>query len=134
MRTVSQPGSSYWWDDPDIADWQHGLCDTYAKAMQELHPHLRLGTLRTDGLVDHWFMHDDEYAYDSLGRHRLPYTGFGPENEFFFEQSLDEDPHDYGWHWPNFEGENAGPGDYERAKALIPSQHPWLTTERREAC
>lgn len=55
-----------WWEDPDQADWQHGLCDTYALAMKEMYPHLRFGVL---GHGDHFFTHDDNYAYDSLGQH-----------------------------------------------------------------
>lgn len=125
-----------WYEDPDIAPWQHGLCDTYALALIELYPHLRWGTLYESGadedgefrLPQHWFAHDDEHAYDSLGRHPLPYTGYG-ENAGYYEQELDGDPSvelgdGKGDLYPH--GQNGGLDDYERAKALIPKQHPWL--------
>lgn len=119
-----------WYEDPDQADFQHGLCDTYALAMLEMYPRLKWGTLYKDGVPRHWFAHDDQYAYDSLGRHPLPYTGYG-ENEGYFDPELNGDP---SWelgdgkgnlYYPH--GQNGGPEDYERAKALIPKQHPWLS-------
>ena len=48
------------------------MCDTYALAMLDTHPNLRLGV--ADGGM-HFFVHDDEYAYDSIGKHPLPYNG-----------------------------------------------------------
>jgi hypothetical protein len=83
--------------------WQNGGCAEYALALVEKYPNLTLGV---NGAVDmydpdwepwseepapletvnHVFAHDDTYAYDSLGRHPLPYhtpwdAGFKPEEE-----------------------------------------------------
>jgi hypothetical protein len=66
--------------------WQYGECHNYAKALVDNNPNLRYGmhiieypdpddedfTVRE---VQHVFAHDDEYAYDSLGKHKLPYDG-----------------------------------------------------------
>ncbi len=115
-----------WYEDPDQADWQHGLCDTYAKAMLDMYPHLKLGILyNEDDIEQHYFAHDGKYAYDSIGKHKLPYTGYG-ENKGTFVQSLEEKPEWYGIGGAYPYGENGSPEDYERAKALIPQQHPWL--------
>lgn len=113
-----------WYQNPDIADWQHGLCDTYAKAMLDMYPHLRLGTLQEPDThtEHHYFVHDDTYAYDSLGRHPLPYNGIVGD----LEQVLDDDPKNYGIGSNYPYGENGGPDEYKRAKMLILAQHPWL--------
>lgn len=70
--------------------WQQGRCGIYALALIKLDPSLRLGVL-DDGI--HFFAHDDEFAYDSAGRHRLPYVGIdgtlGP-------CELDQDPEVWG--------------------------------------
>lgn len=68
-------------------EWQTGLCGTYACALIRAYPWLRLGVAGTrmregEGLQEgedwwahHFFAHDQEYAYDSFGRHPLPYQG-----------------------------------------------------------
>jgi hypothetical protein len=68
-----------WWR------WQQGQCGTYAVALMRLRPQLRFGThgiTRAGGgdassgwSPEHHFAHDDTYAYDSAGRHPLPYHG-----------------------------------------------------------
>jgi 2'-5' RNA ligase len=103
-----------WWKSPDIADWQHGMCDTYAKALIDMYPHLRLGI--ADG-GRHFFGHDDQYAYDSLGRHSLPYNGV---NNDFTTVAYDQNPKDWFEYYPY--GENGGEADYARAKELIQHQ------------
>lgn len=60
--------------------WQQGGCLEYAVALIRRYPGLRFGTLgESDGdggwWVSHHIAHDDEWAYDSAGRHRLPYNG-----------------------------------------------------------
>lgn len=123
-----------WHEDPDRADWQHGMCDTYALALLELHPQLRMGSLHdpVTEVDQHYFAHDDQYAYDSIGRHPLPYKGV----EGRMEQRLDERPSHYfgdgegNLYYPH--GENGGPEDYERAKTLIAQQHPWLAAKTTE--
>ncbi len=65
-KIAGRPGNDEDWK------WQQGLCGTYACALQREYPELRFGYL-DDGA--HFFAHDDVYAYDSLGRHPLPYRG-----------------------------------------------------------
>ena len=66
--------------------WQQGNCGGYAAALIHTYPHLRLGGIdfwtdpEPDGSYEfdnpaHYVAHDDDYAYDSAGRHPLPYTG-----------------------------------------------------------
>ena len=57
--------------------WQQGGCYTYAHALVQLNPQLRLGALGRDeeSAGSHLFAHDDTHAYDSAGRHDLPYHG-----------------------------------------------------------
>lgn len=60
--------------------WQQGGCGTYARALMKERPGLRLGGVDFwpepgyDAPI-HFVAHDDEYAYDSAGRHCLPYGG-----------------------------------------------------------
>ena len=61
--------------------YQAGLCGTYAAGLIQLRPDLRMGVAGDekdddDQLVPrHYFAHDDHGAYDSAGRHPLPYPG-----------------------------------------------------------
>jgi len=56
--------------------WQQGGCLEYALALISLSPGLRFGSLTdSDGAVVHHFAYDDDYAYDSAGRHVHPYRG-----------------------------------------------------------
>lgn len=106
--------------DPDRDDWQRGLCHTYATAMLNLYPHLRLGVLidPESSIEMHYFVHDDAYAYDSLGRRELPFASWDGEP---FEQVLDADPECF----PVFIDQ----GHYERALSLIPRHHPSIPKE-----
>jgi hypothetical protein len=52
--------------------WQQGKCGTYACGLQQLKPDLHFGTIEGGS---HFFAHDETHAYDSAGRHPLPYTG-----------------------------------------------------------
>lgn len=72
------------------AIWQQGRCGIDALALMELDPSLRLGSL--DNGV-HFFAHDDEFAYDSGGRHRLPYVGI---DGTLAPCDLDQDPRYWG--------------------------------------
>lgn len=58
--------------------WQQGDCYTYAHALQQVRPSLHLGTL-DDGA--HLFAHDSTHAYDSAGKHPLPYKGLAGNRE-----------------------------------------------------
>jgi hypothetical protein len=84
--------------------WQQGQCGTYALALLRLDPRLRLGTF---GMTDsgdgdasggwrpaHHFAHDSTHAYDSAGRHPLPYLGIIPGDADYAE--LDGDPEYWG--------------------------------------
>jgi hypothetical protein len=84
--------------------WQQGHCGTYAVALIRAYPHLRFGTIgltengggdASDGWRPaHHFAHDDTCAYDSAGRHQLPYYGVQPGTADYYE--LDGDPADEG--------------------------------------
>lgn len=69
--------------------WQQGKCGTYACGLQRLNSGLRFGTVEGG---NHFFAHDDTHAYDSAGRHPLPYSGI----EGGGRSSLDEEPEWYG--------------------------------------
>ena len=74
------------------------MCGTYAVALIAAHPQLRFGSLGvadTDGgwVLLHHFAHDDVYAYDSAGRHQLPYRGIEGDADVVL---LDEQPDWYG--------------------------------------
>lgn len=77
--------------------WQQGLCDTYAMALLSVNPSMRMGVLGEsydDGWMEqHFFAHDDTHAYDSAGRHTLPYHGIHGGMDITL---LDQDPVDYG--------------------------------------
>ena len=65
--------------------WQQGYCLEYAHALLSLNSSLRLGVLDSG---NHFFAHDSQYAYDSAGRHELPYMGVHGD----MSQSLDQNP------------------------------------------
>jgi len=72
--------------------WQQGGCLEYAHALLSLNPALRFGSLDDDDASGvHFFAHDDTYAYDSAGRHPLPYQGI--DGTLF--PMLDDNPEDY---------------------------------------
>ena len=61
--------------------WQGGECGTYATALQQMRPGLMIGAAgggpgddEEDWDVEHFFAHDQTHAYDSTGRHELPYS------------------------------------------------------------
>ena len=91
-------------------DWQQGGCGTYAHALIQEHPRLRAGALFDDeGIESHFFAHDGVHAYDSAGKHKLPYMGVHGQAH---RMSLDED---LDWY-----GEPQGmPEDVERARAHV---------------
>ena len=78
--------------------WQGGGCLEYAHALMQKFPHLRGGSLYPDDGefwdYQHHFAHDDEYAYDSAGRHPLPYRGVRNNMNMLLDDDLDsyEDP------------------------------------------
>lgn len=87
------------WCMDEWEKWQIGGCREYAAALIWGWPRLRLGTFG-DRVVDgehvsdtesHYYAHDDQYAYDSAGRHPLPYLGVGEPADW---SQLDVDPDD----------------------------------------
>lgn len=121
------PAAGYVTDEWHI--WQQGKCGTYAVALIAAHPNLRFGTLGestgqgTDWVPTHHFAHDDTHAYDSAGRHPLPYRGVAGSCDV---QCLDEQPDWYGV----LEGE-AGPegNDFHLAAATAhAARHNIATT------
>lgn len=85
--------------------WHQGQCGIYALALIALNPSLRLGLIgELEGPFFSWqhvVAHDDEFAYDAGGRHRLPYFGAWGD---FDHVELDCTPSDYA-----FDTEQAGP-------------------------
>lgn len=72
------------------ARWQHAHCGTYARQLQVLRPDLRIGMAydpERGKMYHHYFAHDDEHAYDSLGIHDLPYRGPYPTGIVELDQS-----------------------------------------------
>ncbi|MGW9067846.1 GNAT family N-acetyltransferase [Streptomyces yangpuensis] len=93
LEQVRQAGYNvHEWDK-----WQRGRCDTYACALMNKHPHLRLGVMGVsddDGWTPtHFFAHDDHHAYDSAGKHPLPYRGIDGHANVV---ELDHHPDDWG--------------------------------------
>ena len=84
--------------------WQQGGCAAYAIALTDAHPHLKCAVMgRTEAgdgdasqgwSESHWFAHDGRHAYDSAGRHPLPYRGVEADNDYV---ELDADPEDWGY-------------------------------------
>lgn len=85
--------------------WSSGECGTYACALQQARPDLRLGVAghkTAEGFEpQHFFAHDDTHAYDSSGKHALPYHGARGQ---FGHAELEHDPKDWG-----LPGDEAGP-------------------------
>lgn len=82
--------------------WQNGDCGAYAVVLRQEFPNLTFGAL---GVVDgdffaetHHFVHDENFAYDSLGAHPMPYRGlngdmdaeYGQDEWFYDEPHLDD--------------------------------------------
>lgn len=88
--------------------WQQGHCGTYACALIAKHPHLRFGVMGEedeDGWrPTHYFAHDDHHAYDSAGKHPLPYHGIDGHANY---SELDSHPDD--WGLPHEESGPEGP-------------------------
>lgn len=75
--------------------WQQGDCGTYAHALTQMKPSLRFGAVADEeGAESHFFAHDDTHAYDSAGKHPLPYTGV--HHPAGYQSYLDIDREDYG--------------------------------------
>jgi hypothetical protein len=80
--------------------WQQGQCGTYALALIRANPRLRLGvsgitgngSASEDWMPCHWYAHDDAHAYDSAGRHPLPYHGVHGDMDY---HEHDADPDDW---------------------------------------
>lgn len=76
----------------DSRYWIWSGCAEYACALHELNPALRFGRHveydepDEDGFIgwytNHVFVHDDSHAYDSLGKHPLPYNDGEYDTEY----------------------------------------------------
>lgn len=79
--------------------WQTGDCGAYAVALRQMFPDTHYGVLGYfDGeffVPKHHFTHDDEFAYDSLGKHALPYHGVNGmmDSEYGEEEWYYDEPH-----------------------------------------
>ena len=77
----------------DYERWQFGQCATYARALMQMKPGLKFGVMGVGSgehkYPTHFFAHDNRYAYDSAGRHPLPYRGITHHADYC---DLDQDP------------------------------------------
>jgi hypothetical protein len=88
------------WCTDEWGRWQQGGCATYARALQHLEPSLRIavaGILLDPGVSDDWhpthlYAHDGEVAYDSAGKHPMPYHGLAGDMDHI---EPDTDPEDW---------------------------------------
>jgi len=135
QAAVAEPVSQDYAGDYDVdvrdfenARWQRGACLTYAEALKACDPTLRWGIHygpNTDPDYPeaeyepmHVFVHDEEYAYDSLGRHPLPYDRFD-KTEYGVIESEAEDT--------DFRED----GDEEEALEHIKVTHPQFVAQAR---
>lgn len=129
-RTLSQLS-----DDGFVTDewsrWQQGQCGTYATVLIQLRPDLRLGGV--DFFYDgyhhnpgHFVAHDDHYAYDSAGRHPLPYEGVHGDGHWLPDVGT---PDDFGL----LEDESATPEDIQDAKDHIARNNILADRNARQA-
>jgi hypothetical protein len=105
LRELNQAG----YITEDWQRWQQGQCGTYALALIQMRPGLRLGvsgiTENGDGDASggwrpaHFYAHDDTYASDSAGRHPLPYHGIHGSMDYHEHDASPE-----GWGIPDEEG------------------------------
>ena len=108
--------------------WQQGHCGTYALALILAYPQLRLGAAgyteygngdASDGWdLAHFFAHDDTFAYDSAGRHPLPYRGVHGDLDY---AELDSYPED--WGIPDEEAGPEGPDHWLAAATAHARRH-----------
>lgn len=121
----------------DWAHWQQGWCGGYAAALIHHYPHLKLGGIDfwdftgPDGEQydnpGHYVAHDDTYAYDSAGRHLLPYKGVCGSGRWLPDMGSCED---FGLMDPY--GECGDYDDAERAAVLAhATKHNILPSEVR---
>jgi hypothetical protein len=99
--------------------WQQGQCGTYALALMRMQPGLRLGvsgiTENGDGDASggwrpvHFYAHDDAHAYDSAGRHPLPYHGVHGSLDYHEHDARPDD-----WSLPD--EESTGESDIKTAQ------------------
>lgn len=101
---------------------QQGQCGTYACALLAANPNLRLGSLGEEAPGDHFVAHDDSYAYDSAGRHPLPYRGVAGDLDFYPDVGTPED-----WGLPDDEHGPEGPAAALAAAADHSARHRILT-------
>lgn len=109
----------------DWRRWQQGGCATYALALVAAHPRLRIGILGVSDhgggwKVTHVHAHDDHFAYDSAGRHPLPYRGVHGDADV---QLLDQDPDDYGLLEETDGAELAAAADHATRNVILAGRH-----------
>lgn len=92
------------WVTDEWERWQQGDCLQYAAALLELRPDLHSGSFgdtytdedldpeyATSHMVNHHFVTDGTWAWDSAGRHRMPYLGIDGTADFCWEDDPVED-------------------------------------------
>ncbi len=89
--------------------WQQGQCGTYALALLSTRPGLKAmeaGRVTDDGFheTEHFYVTDGTWAYDSAGRHPMPYLGIDGRMEYAEETCLA---------WYGIPEDETGPEDAE---------------------
>lgn len=113
----------------EFSRWNQGQCGTYATALMKLNPKLRLGGIDFHNIEPdsefanpgHFAAHDDTHAYDSTGRHPLPYRGI--EADEYPGRWIPDigTPHDFGL--PRDEAGPAGSDHSEQANMRAATAH-----------
>lgn len=108
----------------DYERWQFGQCATYARALMQMKPGLKFGVMGVGSgehkYPTHFFAHDNRYAYDSAGRHPLPYRGITHHADYC---DLDQDPQG-----PTVPPDASGQGiaaaqDHARRNGILEGRH-----------
>lgn len=66
--------------------WQQGECGTYAAGLKTLNPKLKVAAAN---FGEHFFAHDGKHAYDSAGKHPMPYRGVSGKEHWAVEKNVD---------------------------------------------
>lgn len=122
-KVVKMAGAKDPYCHDEEARWTGGDCGTYAHALTEMNPDLRVGTV--NGGI-HFFAHNETHAWDANGQHRLHH--FGLQSDHGQHQgdhlSLGVDPGVY--EEPRgSEHDVADAKDHARRNGILEGKHAW---------
>lgn len=113
------PGDDIWTEKERLSQggkWLGGNCSDFATALASQNPDLRFGQWvvsapdpddedDTTYTPLHVFVHDDQYAYDGLGRHPLPYNEGGKDTQSVYDLGREDIEGQWGESDPDLERE-----------------------------